>query len=147
MKADKKIRYIGITTSHGRYHGALERILKKHPFDFVQLSYNIGNRDVEEPLLSIAKDKGIAVIVNRPFQRGDLFSEVRGKALPSWTRDFDCQSWGQFFLKFAVSHPAVTCAIPATSKVKHMKDNMQAGIGRLPTASERAKMIRFFESL
>lgn len=147
MKADGKIRYIGITTSHGRYHGALKNILKKHDFDFVQLSYNIGNRDVEEPLLSIARDKGIAVIVNRPYQRGDLFNEVRGKALPAWAKEFDCQSWGQFFLKFVVSHPAVTCAIPATSKAKHMKDNMQAGKGRLPTAKERTKMLKYFESL
>lgn len=147
MKADKKIRYIGITTSHGRYHDQLERILKKHSFDFVQLSYNIGNRDVEQSLLSIAKDKGIAVIVNRPYQRGDLFGEVRGKPLPAWAREFDCKSWGQFFLKFVVSHPAVTCAIPATSKVKHMKDNMAAGRGRLPTAKQRLQMIKYFEAL
>jgi len=147
MKAEKKIRYIGITTSHGRYHEQLKNILKNHDFDFVQLTYNIGNRDVEQPLLTIARDKGIAVIVNRPFQRGDLFDAVRGKSLPAWTKDFDCSSWGQFFLKFAVSHPAVTCAIPATSKVKHMKDNMLAGRGRLPDAGQRLKMIRYFESL
>jgi diketogulonate reductase-like aldo/keto reductase len=147
MKADGKIRYIGITTSHGRYHGELGKILKTEDFDFVQLSYNIGNRDVESNLLPIAKDHGIAVIVNRPYQRGQLFRKVKGKSLPPWTQEFDCHSWGQFFLKFAVSHPAVTCAIPATRKVKHLKDNMLAGQGRLPTAEQRERMISFFEGL
>jgi len=147
MKAEGKIRYIGITTSHGRFHEQLKDILKKHDFDFVQLSYNISNRDVESPLLSIAQDKGIAVIVNRPYQRGDLFSKVKGKPLPSWAQEFDCNSWGQYFLKFVVSHPAVTCTIPATSKVKHMQDNMLAGRGQLPTAKQRVQMIKYFESL
>ena len=147
MKADGRIRYIGITTSHGRYHRQLEKILKTEDFDFVQLSYNIGSRDVESSLLPIAEEKGIAVIVNRPYQRGQLFRKVKGKSLPPWTQDFDCHSWGQFFLKFTVSHPAVTCAIPATRKVKHLKDNMLAGQGRLPTANQRIRMLRFFESL
>jgi len=147
MKAEKKIRYIGITTSHGRFHGELSRILKQHDFDFVQLTYNIGNRDVEKPLLEIARDRGIAVIVNRPYQRGALFRQVKGKPLPAWAREFNCESWGQFFLKYAVSHPAVTCAIPATTKVKHMQDNMMAGQGRLPTEPERVKMLKYFESL
>lgn len=147
MKADGEIRYIGITTSHGRYHDQLKDILSRHDFDFVQLSYNIANRDVESPLLSIAKDKGVSVIVNRAYQRGDLFRKVRGKALPAWASEFDCTSWGQFFLKFVVSHPAVTCAIPATTKVKHMQDNMLAGRGRMPSAKERVRMIRYFEGL
>ncbi len=147
MKADGKIRYIGITTSHGRYHDQLKDILKKHDFDFVQLSYNIANRDVESPLLSIAQEKGIAVIVNRPYQRGDLFRKVKGQLLPPWAQEFDCSSWGQYFLKYVVSHPAVTCAIPATTKVKHMKDNMLAGRGRLPTAKQRVNMLKYFESL
>ena len=147
MKADGKIRYIGITTSHGRYHDQLKDILKKHDFDFVQLSYNIANREAESPLLSIAQEKGIAVIVNRPYQRGDLFRKVKDRPLPSWVEEFDCNSWGQYFLKYVVSHPAVTCAIPATTKVKHMKDNMLAGRGRLPTARQRLKMLKYFESL
>jgi len=147
MKADGEIRYIGITTSHGRYHGKLENILKTEDFDFVQLSYNIGNRDVESALLPIAEEKGISVIVNRPYQRGELFRKVKGKALPSWTQEFDCHSWGQFFLKFTISYPAVTCAIPATRKVKHLKDNMLAGQGLLPTAKQRAQMLTFFEGL
>ncbi len=147
MKADGNIRYIGITTSHGRYHDQLQEILKKHDFDFVQLSYNIANRDVESPLLSIAQEKGIAVIVNRPYQRGDLFRKVRDRPLPPWAQEFDCNSWGQYLLKYVVSHPAVTCAIPATTKVKHMKDNMLAGRGRLPTARQRVKMFKYFDSL
>lgn len=147
MKSDGKIRYIGITTSHGRDHDELIHILQNHDFDFVQLTYNIGNRDAESPLLSIAREKGIAVIVNRPYQRGSLFRHVKGKPLPIWAQEFNCTSWGQYFLKFIVSHPAVTCAIPATSKVKHMQDNMQAGRGRLPTVKQRTQMIKYFESL
>ena len=147
MKADGKIRYIGVTTSHGRFHDELEVLLETLPFDFVQLSYNIDNRDVEERLLKIALDKGIAVIVNRPYQRGDLFSQVRGKALPDWANEIDVTSWGQYFLKFIVSHPAVTCAIPATTKVKHLVDNMTAQTGRLPDSKMRDEMIRYFKSL
>lgn len=147
MKAEGKIRYIGVTTSHGRFHEELEVLLETLPFDFVQLSYNIKNRDVEERLLPFALDKGIAVLVNRPYQRGELFSEVKGKPLPRWADEFDVASWGQYFLKFIISHPAVTCAIPATSKVKHMLDNMAAQTGRLPNTKMRKKMIRYFESL
>lgn len=147
MKAAGKIRYYGITTSHGRDHDELIPILKNNDFDFVQLTYNIGNREAESPLLSIAQDKGMAVIVNRPYKRGNLFREVKGNPLPPWAGDFDCHSWGQYFLKFVISHPAVTCTIPATSKVKHMQDNMQAGQGRMPKAKERIKMIEYFESL
>jgi len=146
MKSDGKIRYIGITTSHGRFHQELQKILKRHEFDFLQLTYNIGNHDAE-PLLDIARDRGIAVIVNRPYQRGDLFRRVKGKPLPAWAKDLDCTSWGQYFLKYAVSHPAVNCAIPATTKAKHMKDNMLAARGRLPSASQRDKMLKYFESL
>jgi len=146
MKAEKAIRYIGITTSHGRFHYELKRILQQHDFDFLQLTYNVGNHDAE-PLLDIARERGIAVIVNRPFQRGDLFHQVKGQPLPAWTKDFGCDSWGQYFLKYAVSHPAVTCAIPATTKVKHMKDNMGAGNGRLPSAKERERMRKYFEAL
>lgn len=147
MKAAGKIRYIGVTTSHGRFHEELEVLLDTLKFDFVQLSYNIDNRDVERRLLPIAADKGIAVIVNRPYQRGDLFSHVRGKALPDWANEIDVASWGQFFLKFVVSHPAVTCAIPATTKVKHLIDNMAAQTGRLPDTKMRNEMIRYFESV
>jgi len=146
-KAEGKVRYIGITTSHGRFHDELEVILENEPFDFVQLSYNIMNRSVEERLLPIAKERGMATLINRPFARGDLFGVVKGQALPGWAKDIDVKSWGQFFLKFVVSHPAVTCAIPATSKPHHMLDNMGAGFGRLPDAATRQRMIRYLESL
>ena len=146
-KARGKIRYIGITTSHGRYHEELEDILQQLPLDFVQFSYNILNRIVEQRLLPIAQEKGIATLINRPYQRGSLFHRVKDKPLPAWASEFDCASWGQFFLKFIASHPAVTCIIPATSKLKHMVDNMAAGYGRLPDEATRQRMIRLIESL
>ncbi len=145
-KALGKLRYIGITTSHGRYHRELEQILQQQPLDFVQLSYNIENRTAEQRLLPIAQERGIATLINRPYQRGSLFRRVRGKALPDWASEIDCTSWGQVFLKFIVAHPAVTCVIPATSKVKHMIDNMGAAYGRLPDAALRRRMIDTFES-
>jgi len=146
-KQEGRIRYIGITTSHGRSHSDLMQIMRTEPLDFVQFTYNIGNRTVEESLLPLAADRGIATLINRPYQRGDLFRSVKGKALPEWAREFDCTSWGQFFLKFVVSHPAVTCVIPATAKVHHMADNMAANFGRLPSASMRNRMIQYFERL
>jgi diketogulonate reductase-like aldo/keto reductase len=145
-KAEGKIRYIGITTSHGRDHDELEEILQQLPLDFVQLSYNILDRDIEQRLLPIAAEKGIATLINRPYQRGGLFRKVRGKSLPEWASEFDCASWGQFFLKFIASHPDVTCVIPATSKLKHMIDNMAAGYGRLPDEATRRRMIKTIES-
>jgi diketogulonate reductase-like aldo/keto reductase len=146
-KAEGKIRYIGITTSHGRSHRELESILRQEPFDFVQLSYNIEDRSVEERLLPLAADRGIAVLVNRPYQRGSLFRAVKGKNLPDWAAEFDCHSWGQFFLKYIVSHPAVTCVIPATTKLHHLQDNLAAGLGRLPDVELRKKMENFFDTL
>ena len=146
-KAQGRIRYIGITTSHGRYHDELETILQQQALDFVQFSYNIGNRDAEERLLPIAGERGIATLINRPYQRGSLFRQVKGRQLPGWAAEIDCASWGQFFLKFIASHPDVTCIIPATSKLKHMVDNMGAGYGRLPDAAMRQRMIEYMESL
>ena len=146
-KAEGKIRYLGITTSHGRSHSELETILRQEPVDFVQLTYNIEDRSVEKRLLPLAADRGIAVLVNRPYQGGSLFSAVRGKTLPDWTAEFDCRSWGQFFLKYIVSHPAVTCVIPATTKRHHLQDNMDAGTGRQPEAAQRKKMESFFDSI
>ena len=145
-KQQGRIRYIGITTSHGRFHRELINILETEPFDFVQFSYSIGDREAEQRLLPLAAERGIATLVNRPFQRGELFAAVTGKALPSWAADIDCDSWAQIFLKFVVSHPAVTCTIPATSKASHMRDNMGANFGRLPDARLRRKMIAWFES-
>ena len=146
-KAEGRIRYIGVTTSHGRYHDELEVLLEQLPLDFVQFSYNIQNRVAEQHLLPIARERGIATLINRPYQRGNLFRAVKDKPLPAWAAEFDCHSWGQFFLKFIASHPAVTCVIPATSKLKHMVDNMAAGYGRLPDESTRQRMISYLETL
>jgi len=146
-KARGKIRYLGITTSHGRDHDELETILQRYALDFVQFSYNIEDREVERRLLPLAQERGIATLINRPYQRGSLFHKVRGKPLPDWATEIDCASWGQFFLKFIASHPAVTCIIPATSKLKHMLDNMGAGYGGLPDAPTRRRMIEYLESI
>jgi diketogulonate reductase-like aldo/keto reductase len=146
-KQEGKIRYIGITTSHGRFHGELMQIMRTEELDFVQLTYNIGNRTVEDTLLPLAADRGMATLINRPYQRGSLFRTVKGQSLPEWAKEFDCRSWGQFFLKFVVSHPAVTCVIPATSKVHHMEDNMAANFGSLPSPSMRKRMLEYFEQL
>ena len=147
LKAAGELRYIGITTSHGRRHDELERALSKERFDFVQFTYSLADRSVEQRLLPLAAERGIAVVVNRPFDGGDLFSVVKGKPLPAWAREFDCENWAQFFLKFIVSHPAVTCAIPATSSRAHMGENMGALYGRLPDAPLRARMLKHFESM
>jgi diketogulonate reductase-like aldo/keto reductase len=146
-KQQGRIRYIGITTSHGRQHEALERILQTETLDFVQLTYNIQDRIAEERLLPLAADRGIATLINRPFQRGDIFSKVRGTPLPAWSAEFDGPTWGQFFMKFIIAHPAVTCVIPATSRVHHMEDNMGAGFGRVPDAAMRKRMLAYYESL
>ena len=146
-KEEGKIRYIGITTSHGRFHTELMQIMRTEELDFVQFTYNIGNRTVEDSLLPLAADRGMATMINRPYQRGALFRKVKGGALPEWTAEFDCKSWGQFFLKYVVSHPAVTCVIPATSKVRHMQDNMAANFGKLPSPAMRKRMLQYFESL
>ncbi len=146
-KEQGKIRYIGITTSHNRAHDELINALQREPFDFVQFSYNIANRESEKRLLPLAQDRGIATLINRPFQKGWLFQKVKGRPLPDWAREFDCASWGQFFLKFTLSHPAVTCVIPATSKPHHMLDNMAAGVGRVPDVAMRKRMIAHLASL
>lgn len=146
-KEQGKIRYVGITTSSLRQFDPLAEIMAQEPLDFVQLNYNIEVREAEKKLLPLAQDMGIATLINRPYKRGALFSRVRGHDLPSWVIEFDCESWGQFFLKFLVSHPAVTCLIPATTKPHHMIDNMGAGFGRLPDAETRTRMIDFYENL
>jgi diketogulonate reductase-like aldo/keto reductase len=132
MKGAKQIRYVGITTSEGRRHREIEQIMRAHPIDFVQVTYNVLDRDVEERILPLARERGIAVIVNRPFRQGALIDQVRRHPLPAWARDIDCANWAQLLLKFVVSHPAVTCAIPATSSVAHVRENMGAASGRLP---------------
>lgn len=148
MKAEGRVRYIGITTSHGRRHAELEEALQSEAdFDFVQFTYNLIDREAERRLLPLAAERGIAVIINRPFRGGALFERVRGSALPDWAAEFDCVNWAQFMLKFIVSHPAVTCAIPATTRVAHMRENMGAAYGRLPDGKTRERMIRTFAAL
>ncbi len=147
LKASGKIRYVGITTSFNGQYQDFEQVMKTQELDFIQINYNIAVTEAAQRILQLARDKGIAVIINRPFEKARLFSTVKNSKIPEWCHDFDCHSWGQFFLKYIVSHPDVTCAIPATSKVKHMKDNMQAMRGRLPTQTERQKMKSLFDSL
>jgi diketogulonate reductase-like aldo/keto reductase len=142
-QAQGKIRYIGITTSDPGQYEDFAAVMRSEKLDFVQLNYDIMTRGAEDVLLPLAADRGMAVLVNRPFGGGNLFPRVRGKELPAWAANFDCGSWAQFFLKFVVSHPAVTCAIPATSNPKHAVDNMGAGIGRLPDEATRARMARY----
>jgi len=146
-KSSGRIRYIGITTSHGRRHDDLEAAMKRERFDFVQFSYSFADRSVEQRLLPLAADRGAAVIVNRPFDGGDLFGAVKGRPLPGWAREIDCANWAQVFLKFVVSHPAVTCAIPATTNAAHMRENMGALAGRLPDAALRRQMAADFDRL
>ncbi|HEX7044308.1 MAG TPA: aldo/keto reductase [Burkholderiales bacterium] len=146
-KARGRVRYIGVTHYTESAYGELERALRNEPLDFVQLNYSIVERAAERRLLPLALERGIAVIVNRPFAEGALFRRVRGRPLPEWAQEFDCRSWAQFFLKFIVAHPATTCAIPATSKLEHLVDNLQAGRGRLPDAATRGRMARLVEEL
>lgn len=147
MKAAGQIGYIGVTTSHGRKHETLEHIIKSQPIDFVQCTYNFIDREVENRILPLARERKLAVIINRPFQRGGLFERFERKPLPSWAGEIDCENWAQFFLKFVVSHPAVTCAIPATTRVDHLQQNMNAGRGRLPNAGTRERMISYVDNL
>ena len=140
MKASGRLRYVGITTSEGRRHAELEQVMRTQPIDFVQLSYNLLDREAEQRLLPLAQQRGIAVIVNRPFREGALLEALRRHRLPAWAAEIDCDSWAQVALKFIVSHPAVTCAIPATSQVAHVRQNMGAARGRLPDAALRSRM-------
>ncbi|MEQ8553702.1 MAG: aldo/keto reductase [Cyclobacteriaceae bacterium] len=140
-KADGKIRYLGITHYTESSYSNIEQILKTEKLDFLQINYSIVSRKVEERILPLAQDKGVAVIINQPYEGGSLFRSVRGKELPDYAKEFDCNSWGQFFLKFILSHPAVTCVIPGTDNPKHMIDNMGAGFGKLPNNEMRKRMI------
>jgi len=146
-KAQGHIRYIGMTTSHGSRHDALARAMADQPLDVVQFTYNILDREAERRLLPLAAERGLAVLINRPFRQKQLFRLFARHPLPEWAAEIDCANWAQFLLKFIVSHPAVTCAIPATSRVDHMEENMGALYGRLPDPPMRARMIRYVESL
>jgi diketogulonate reductase-like aldo/keto reductase len=146
-KEQGKVRYIGVTHYTASAYDDLARVLASEELDFVQLNYSFAEREAERRLLPLAAERRVAVLVNRPFAGGPLFSKVRGKPLPTWAKDIGCATWAQFFLKFIIAHPAVTCAIPATSKVAHLIDNMQAGVGSLPGAAERERMVDYVAAL
>lgn len=140
-KAKGRIRYLGITHYDVSAYDRVEQILRRERLDFLQINYSVQEREAEKRLLPLAADRGVAVIINRPFASGALFSRTRGKALPEWAGEIGCRSWAQLFLKFALSHAAVTCAIPATAKTRHLEDNMHAGYGRLPDAKMRERIV------
>lgn len=147
LKSADRLRYVGITTSEGRRHSEIEQIMRSHPIDFIQITYNILDREVEKRILPLAIDRGIGVIVNRPFRQGALIRAVQRHPLPPWAVDIDCTNWAQFLLKFIVAHPAVTCAIPATSSVAHVRENIGAAFGRLPDEAMRRRMIAYVGKL
>jgi diketogulonate reductase-like aldo/keto reductase len=141
MKAGGQVRYVGITTSEGRRHADVEKIMASQPLDFVQVSYNVLDREVENRILPLARERGIAVIVNRPFREGDLVRTIMRKPLPPFASDVGATSWAQLILKFIISNPAVTCAIPATTRVDHVQENLGAARDPLPDAAWRAKLV------
>ncbi|KQU81346.1 MULTISPECIES: aldo/keto reductase [unclassified Rhizobacter] len=142
MKKAGRLRYVGITTSEGRRHAELEQVMRTQPIDFVQLTYNLVDREAEQRLLPLAQQRGIAVLVNRPLRGGALMDALARRRLPGWAAEIDCTSWAQVALKFVVSQPGVTCAIPATSQLAHLRENMAAARGRLPDAALRERMAR-----
>ena len=146
-KSQGRIRYLGITHYESGAFADVEKIMRSEKLDFLQINYSLMEREAEERLLPLAQERGVAVIVNRPFGGGDLFSRTRSKPLPDWTVEFDCHSWAQFFLKWIVANAAVTCAIPATDKPRHLEDNLQGGIGALPDAKTRQRMVELVSSL
>jgi aryl-alcohol dehydrogenase-like predicted oxidoreductase len=146
-KTAGRVRYIGITHYHEGAHAELERIVKTREWDFVQFNYSMAEREAETRLLPACADSGTAVLVNRPFSQGSLFPKVKGRALPEWAADFDCASWGQFFLKYLLAHPAVTCVIPGTRRTAHLRDNLGAGLGRLPDPAMRRRMVEYLDRL
>jgi diketogulonate reductase-like aldo/keto reductase len=147
MKADGRIRYVGITTSEGRRHDLFEQIMRAHPLDFVQLTYNVVDREAEQRLLPLAAERGMAVIANRPFRQGALTQRLEGETLPDWAAEIGAGTWAQFILKFILSHPAVTVAIPATTRVDHVRENVTAATGPLPDATLRERMAAYVRDL
>ena len=145
-KERKRVRYIGITHYSSHAYAEVERLLKTGQYDFLQINYSLGERDSEKRILPLAREKNVAVIANRPFAEGALFRQAKGKALPPWAAELGIGSWAQYFLKWIVSHPAITCAIPGTGKPEHMKDNLGAGAGPLPDAKARKRMTEYFDA-
>ncbi|MCF0062340.1 aldo/keto reductase [Dyadobacter chenwenxiniae] len=146
-KTQGRVKYIGITHYTDSAHPRLEQIVKSKEIDFVQFNYSIRSRNAEKSLLNAARDNGVAVIINEPFEQGALFRAVKGKELPAFAADYDIKSWAQFFLKYIISQEAVTCAIPGTSDVKHLVENLSAGLGKLPDEAGRKKMIEWIEKV
>jgi diketogulonate reductase-like aldo/keto reductase len=146
-KEQGRIRYVGITHHEAGAFGEMEKLMRSEKLDFVQINYSLMEPEAEQSLLPLAQERGIAVLANRPFGAGDLFDKVRSKPLPDWASELDCRSWAQFFLKWIVAHSAITCAIPATNKPRHLEDNMQGGTGRLPDPKMRRRMVEFVSSL
>lgn len=142
LKDAGKVRYIGVTHYSVAAHDDVQAVLRSERFDFAQFNYSLATREAEQRLLPFCQERGLGVLINRPFEEGALFTRVRNRKLPAYAAEFDCTSWAQFFLKFIISHPAVTCVIPATSRVTHMRDNLQAGFGRLPDQKMRERMAR-----
>ena len=147
MKAEGRVRYIGVTTSHGRRHDEVEKIMRSQPIDFVQITYNALDREIESRILPLAKERKIAIICNRPFQRGELIHRVARAPLPAYAAEIDCASWPQLLLKFIVSHPAVCCAIPATTRVDHVRENVGASYGRMPDEALRRRIAADVEKI
>jgi len=143
-KAAGRLRYVGVTHYVSSAYDELEAVLRAEPLDFVQVNYSLGERESERRILPLARERGVAVLVNRPFAEGALFSRVRGKPVPPWAAEIDCDSWAQVFLKWILAHPAVTCVIPGTGKPEHLLDNMKAGAGRLPDAAMRERIAALF---
>ncbi len=147
LKRQHRVRYIGITHYTASAYAEVERAMNAFPYDFLQINYSLAEREAERRILPLAAEKGMAVIVNRPFAEGLLFRKTKNKPLPPWARDLGISTWAQYFLKWIVSHPAVTCAIPGTGKPAHMRDNLAGGTGPLPDAAARKKMLETLESL
>ena len=147
MKDAGTIRYLGITTSSGRQYEQFADVMRREELDFIQVNYSLASRDAADVILPLAADRGMAVLVNVPFGRGRLFDAVGERPLPDWAGEFDCESWGQFFLKYIVGHPAVTCVIPGTARPHYATDNMGAAMGRLPDTAMRTMMEEYFDSL
>ena len=147
MKQAGRIRYVGITTSFDNQYGEFEQVIKKETLDFIQVDYALDNRDAGERIIPLAGERGAAVMSNLPFGRGRLFKAVQGKALPEWASEFDCRSWPQFFLKYIVAHPAITCAVPGMARPEYVIDNLGAARGRLPDGAMRRKMEQFIDNV
>ncbi|MBT8115456.1 MAG: aldo/keto reductase, partial [Arenicella sp.] len=146
-KQQGKIRYIGLSHYHSGGYAEMKRLMQQPDIDFIQINYSLLNTEADQEILPMARSKGIATLINRPFEKGKLFAGVKYHTVPEWAAEFDCHSWGQFFLKFILAHPAVTCVIPGTSKVHHLADNLDAGRGRMPDEKQRLRMQKFFAEL